>query len=99
MELLTVANAANLGVLIFLQAVLGFDNLLYISIESRAPVEKREQVRRAGILIALVLRIVLLFVIMTLLRSLLGALLGPLDGVVEGDFTFATIVFSPGAPS
>ncbi|HPG29048.1 MAG TPA: tellurium resistance protein TerC, partial [Myxococcota bacterium] len=58
MELLTVANAANLGVLIFLQAVLGFDNLLYISIESeRAPVDKREQVRRAGILIALVLRI------------------------------------------
>jgi predicted tellurium resistance membrane protein TerC len=33
-ELLTLENLASLGVLIFLQAVLGFDNLLYISIES-----------------------------------------------------------------
>ena len=38
MELFSVENVLNLGVLIFLQAVLGFDNLLYISIESqRAP--------------------------------------------------------------
>ena len=37
-DLFTIENLANLGVLIFLQAVLGFDNLLYISIESkRAP--------------------------------------------------------------
>jgi predicted tellurium resistance membrane protein TerC len=35
MELFTIENAANLGVLIFLQAVLGFDNLLYISIERK----------------------------------------------------------------
>jgi len=98
LELLTVANAANLGVLIFLQAVLGFDNLLYISIESqRAPVEKREQVRRAGILIALVLRIVLLFVIMTLLDRFSAPFFSVhWTGVVEGDFTFATIVFLAG---
>ena len=40
MELFTVENLANLGVLIFLQAVLGFDNLLYISLESRRAPKK-----------------------------------------------------------
>ena len=34
-ELFSAENIANLGVLIFLQAVLGFDNLLYSSIESQ----------------------------------------------------------------
>ena len=43
-DLFTFANLGNLGVLIFLQAVLGFDNLLYISIESaRAPLEKQKR--------------------------------------------------------
>ena len=37
--LFTIENFGNLIVLLVLQAVLGFDNLLYISIESqRAPV-------------------------------------------------------------
>lgn len=37
-DLLTFDNLSDLVVLVFLQAVLGFDNLLYISIESqRAP--------------------------------------------------------------
>ena len=67
-DLLTIENVANLGVLIFLQAVLGFDNLLYISIESkRAPVEKQAAVRRNGILIAVGLRIVLLFTMIQLI--------------------------------
>ncbi len=70
MDLFTFENAASLGVLIFLQAVLGFDNLLYISIESqRAPLESRVRVRRWGIGIALVLRIVLLFGVMQLLTT------------------------------
>jgi predicted tellurium resistance membrane protein TerC len=61
-DLFTLENLFNLGVLIFLQAVLGFDNLLYISIESqRAPKEMQAKVRRNGILIAIGLRIVLLF--------------------------------------
>ena len=48
-------NLTDLGVLIFLQAVLGFDNLLYISIESkRAPEDKQSWVRRTGILLAIV---------------------------------------------
>ena len=71
MDLLTFENLANLGVLIFLQAVLGFDNLLYISIESqRAPKASRASVRRWGILIALALRVVLLFLMIQLLANL-----------------------------
>lgn len=95
MELLTIENAANLGVLIFLQAVLGFDNLLYISIESkRAPVDKQAAVRRWGIMIAVALRLVLLFVMVRLLNSLTEPLFSlHFDGIVEGSFNFATIVF------
>ncbi len=38
-DLFTIENFGNLIILLVLQAVLGFDNLLYISIESqRAPV-------------------------------------------------------------
>ena len=42
-------NLLDLGMLILLQAVLGFDNLLYISLESkRAPLEKQKMVRVWG---------------------------------------------------
>jgi predicted tellurium resistance membrane protein TerC len=59
----------TLLMLILLQAVLGFDNLLYISIESkRAPDDKQQYVRRLGIGMAIVLRIVLLFVILSVLE-------------------------------
>ncbi|MEE9374723.1 MAG: tellurium resistance protein TerC, partial [Rhizobiaceae bacterium] len=63
-EVLTIENLFTLLMLVLLQAVLGFDNLLYISIESKR-VEKSAQkkVRRIGILVAIALRIILLFVI------------------------------------
>ncbi|MBC2714228.1 MAG: tellurium resistance protein TerC [Desulfobacteraceae bacterium] len=61
----TIDNLITLGLLTLLQAVLGFDNLLYISIESkRAPAEKQAMVRRLGIGIAVILRIILLFALM-----------------------------------
>ena len=42
-------NLFTLAMLTLLQAVLGFDNLLYISLESkRAPHEKQSMVRRLG---------------------------------------------------
>ena len=57
-----VGNIVTLGLLILLQAVLGFDNLLYISLESKnAPEDKRQAVRAWGIGLAIGLRIVLLF--------------------------------------
>lgn len=94
-DLFTLENLGNLAVLIFLQAVLGFDNLLYITIESkRAPKEKQAAVRRWGILIALVLRIVLLFVMIALIDGLKDPFFSiNWVGVLEGTFNFATIVF------
>ncbi len=54
--------------LILLQAVLGFDNLLYISLESKkAPEADQKRVRKVGILIAIVLRVVLLFVLVSII--------------------------------
>ena len=93
--LFSMENLGHLGVLIFLQAVLGFDNLLYISLESqRAPEEKQQYVRRMGILIAIVLRILLLFVMIKALEHLEATWFSlKWEGVITGDFTFATLVF------
>ena len=67
-DILTIQNLLVLIMLILLQAVLGFDNLLYISLESKkAPEKDRKSVRKIGISIAIVLRIVLLFVLVSLI--------------------------------
>ncbi len=94
-ELFTFANIGNLGVLIFLQAVLGFDNLLYISIESqRAPAHLQKAVRKWGIIIAVALRVVLLFAMMQLINMLSAPFFSAnWVGVIEGDFNFSVIVF------
>lgn len=64
LELLTIDNLFTLLMLILLQAVLGFDNLLYISIESkRVPLHQQAMTRRLGIGIAIALRLILLFVL------------------------------------
>lgn len=64
-----VENIFTLLMLIMLQIVLGFDNLLYISIESkRAPRERQAYVRRLGIGMAIVLRIALLFILLYLIQ-------------------------------
>ncbi|MEM7529079.1 MAG: TerC family protein [Pseudomonadota bacterium] len=91
----TLESLFNLGVLIFLQAVLGFDNLLYISIESqRAPEADRSRVRRTGIMIAIGLRIVLLFVMIALIDALSEPFfVMNLPGIIEGGVNFSTIVF------
>ncbi len=94
-NLLTLENATNLIMLCFLQAVLGFDNLLYISIESkRAPIAQQQSVRRWGIILAVALRLILLYVMITLI----GALSEPFyvfdwEGVLTGGVNFATVVF------
>ena len=94
-DLLMLENLGNLAMLCFLQAVLGFDNLLYISIESqRAPAHLQSRVRFWGILVAVALRVVLLFVMI----RLIGALSEPFFvlgwvGVIEGGVNFATLVF------
>ena len=93
--LFTIENFGNLIVLLVLQAVLGFDNLLYISIESqRAPVAHQKAVRFWGIIIAVVLRVVLLFAMIHLIEAL-GApfYIFSWSGVLEGGVNFATCVF------
>ena len=57
-NLFSIDNLITLFMLILLQAVLGFDNLLYISIESRRVAEDRQAyVRKMGIALAIVFRI------------------------------------------
>lgn len=69
--LFTIGGLTTLAMLVLLQAVLGFDNLLYISIESkRAPEVQQKNVRKFGILLAIALRIVLLLVIMGVIDRL-----------------------------
>ncbi len=91
-ELLTLEILFNLLMLCFLQAVLGFDNLLYISIESqRAPVAQQKAVRFWGIIIAVALRVVLLFVMIRLIDAM-AAPFFILDWE-GGGVNFATLVF------
>ena len=94
-DLLTIENLGNLVMLCFLQAVLGFDNLLYISIESqRAPVALQKSVRYWGIIIAVALRVILLFVMIRLIDALSEPFfILDWEGVLEGGVNFATIVF------
>lgn len=94
-DLLTFQNLSDLIVLIFLQAVLGFDNLLYISIESqRAPKESQRRVRYWGIIIAVALRLVLLGVMILLLDALKAPFfIMNWTGVLEGGVNFSTVVF------
>jgi len=67
--LFTLDNIFTLLMLVLLQVVLGFDNLLYISLESKkAPADQQSRVRKLGIGLAIVLRIVLLFVLMELIQ-------------------------------
>ncbi|WP_136656266.1 tellurium resistance protein TerC [Nitratireductor sp. XY-223] len=87
--LFTIDNLTTFLVLTALETVLGFDNLLYISIEAKKVDPAREAwVRRMGIILAIALRIVLLFVILQLI-SLMQAPLFTIDhpwvsGAVSG---------------
>ena len=93
-EIFSISGFFTLLMLLLLQAVLGFDNLLYISIESKRVGEaKAPMVRRWGIGLAVAFRIILLIVIV----SLFGALAEPLfkldlGNVFHGEFTLQAIV-------
>jgi predicted tellurium resistance membrane protein TerC len=93
-EVFTVQGLFTLLMLLLLQAVLGFDNLLYISIESkRVGEEKASMVRKWGIGLAVAFRIVLLFVIVALFDALAEPLFDvSLGKVFEGEFTFQALI-------
>ncbi len=93
-NLFTLGNLVDLVMLVMLQAVLGFDNLLYISLESRrAPADKQSYVRKMGIALAVIFRIILLVVLV----KLIGLVREPLfdinwEGVVTGEFNLHAII-------
>lgn len=92
--LFTLENLFTLGMLVMLQAVLGFDNLLYISLESQR-VEKSRQssIRKWGIGLAVLLRIVLLFGLLTVLSLFTSELFSiDIKGFMQGIFTLKSIV-------
>ena len=99
-SLLSLDNWFTLIMLILLQAVLGFDNLLYISIESkRVAPERQKFVRQSGILMAIGLRIVLLFVVINAIQYFQDPLISlHIPGIFEGSANgHSLIVFLGGA--
>ncbi|MEO0995911.1 MAG: tellurium resistance protein TerC [Pseudomonadota bacterium] len=92
--LFSIENLVTLAMLTLLQAVLGFDNLLYISLESkRAPAAKQAMVRRLGIGLAVVLRIVLLFVLIRMVQYFQSPLFGlDVEGYVTFEFNFHALI-------
>jgi predicted tellurium resistance membrane protein TerC len=84
----------TLLMLVLLQAVLGFDNLLYISLESkRAPKGQRARVRKIGIGLAVVLRIVLLFALTKLISVFVKPFLTiPEGGPFSGTFNVESVI-------
>ncbi|MCO4762249.1 MAG: tellurium resistance protein TerC [Myxococcales bacterium] len=91
---MTFDNLFTLAMLIFLQAVLGFDNLLYITLESkRVEAESRQKVRKIGIALAIGLRIVLLFAVLHAIDSFqqpFGSV--HFRGLIDGDFTVHAVI-------
>ena len=94
-----VENIITLGFLVLLQAVLGFDNLLYISLESkRAPVEEQARVRKIGIGLAVGLRIILLFILIQVIELVQDPLFALHTLPISGEFNLhALIVLGGGA--
>jgi predicted tellurium resistance membrane protein TerC len=75
-DLFTLHNLVTVLVLTALETVLGFDNLLYITIEAkRVAPERQVQVRQLGIILAIALRIVLLFVVLKMIEAFQAPLL------------------------
>ena len=88
-----ISDFATLGMLILLQAVLGFDNLLYISLESkRAPEAERARVRRLGIAIAIGLRIALLFALVELIKYVKDPIAGVETEWFDGNFSIHSLI-------
>lgn len=106
LQLFTIENLSALFVIFILEMILGFDNLLYISIEaSRAPIGDQRRVRQIGIIGAVILRIMLLALLVWLISYFndpLFTINHSIEGVfnlnlplniLEGTFTLYSIIF------
>ena len=91
-------NIFTLLMLVLLQAVLGFDNLLYISLESKkADVTRQSFVRKTGIGLAIIFRIILLFALVKLIGYFQEPILHiPFEDVVEGHFNIHSLIVLTG---
>ena len=94
MESFTIDNFITLAMLILLQAVLGFDNLLYISLESqKAPEDRQPYVRKIGIGLAIVLRIVLLGVLVSVIDLFQDPIFKiDIPEYIHGDFNIHSLI-------
>lgn len=94
MDIFTLGNLVDLVLLILLQAVLGFDNLLYISLESqRAPADKQAAVRKWGIALAVSFRIVLLFLLLKMVEKFQSELFTiHWEGFIHATFNFHALI-------
>jgi predicted tellurium resistance membrane protein TerC len=97
-DLFTLDNLFTLLMLVFLQAVLGFDNLLYISIESkRVEPEKAPMVRKVGIGLAIALRIALLFAVTHAIEAFREPFASlHLDGILETELNVHALIVLAG---
>ena len=97
-DLLSIENLMTLAMLTLLQAVLGFDNLLYISIESKRVAAHRQAfVRKMGIGLAILLRIVLLFAVIQAIQYLQEPFFAlTAAGFVEGSFNVHSVIVLAG---
>lgn len=95
---MTLDNIFTLFMLIMLQAVLGIDNLLYISLESKnAPVERQPYVRKMGIGLAIILRIALLFALTSVIQYFQDPIVSiNLTSVITGEFNIHSLVVYAG---
>ena len=93
MELFTIENLVTLMMLILLQTVLGLDNLLYISIESKKAKENHQKkVRRIGIGGAIILRLILLFALIEIIGYFQNTLFDINLSLVQGSFNLHSII-------
>ena len=96
-DLFTAENLLTLLVLTALETVLGFDNLLYISIEAkRVAPDQQKHVRRMGTILAIALRIVLLFVVLQLIAMFQEPLFGFALPFFEGQFNGHSLIVMGG---
>ena len=93
MELFTIENLITLMMLILLQAVLGLDNLLYISLESKKAKEiHQKKVRRIGIGVAIILRLILLFALIEIIGYFKNTLFNVNSSILHANFNLHSII-------
>ncbi|MCA0432860.1 MAG: tellurium resistance protein TerC [Proteobacteria bacterium] len=96
-ELFTVGALTTFVILTALETVLGFDNLLYISIESkRVAPEHQARVRRIGTMLAILLRIVLLFVVLVMIAQFQSSWFAVSIPWFTGDFNGHSLIVLAG---